>query len=162
MNTSQAPRSPRLAGVAAGLVLALGLAACGDRNDDRTVGQKVDAAVERTEQAAANMKDEARQGMANAESEARSAGNTVGEKAARMGETIADKVDDATITASVNADLARDPDLSAIRINVDTKDGVVTLTGPAPSASAKDRAADIARGVKGVASVNNNLEVRAG
>jgi len=161
MNTiASHPR--RLAGIAAAAALALGLAACGERGDDRTVGQKVDAAVERTEQAAANMKEEARQGMANAESEARSAGNAMGEKAARMGEAIAEKVDDATITASVNADLARDPDLSAIRINVDTKDGVVTLTGPAPSSSAKDRAAEIARGVKGVASVNNNLEVRAG
>lgn len=162
MTTRLASQPLRLAGVAAAAALALGLVACGERNDDRTVGQKVDSAVERTEQAAANMKEDARKGMANAESEARQAGNTMGEKAASMGDRIAEKVDDATITASVNADLARDPDLSAIRINVDTKDGVVTLTGPAPSATAKDRASDIARGVKGVSSVTNNLEVRTG
>ena len=162
MNTIQTSRPLRLAGLTAAVALALGLAACGERNDNATVGQKVDAAVERTEQAATNAKQEAQQGMANAESEARKAGNEVGEKAAAMGGAIADKVDDATITASVNADLARDPDLSAIRINVDTKDGVVTLTGPAPSVTAKTRASEIARAVKGVSSVTNNLEVRAG
>ena len=63
------------------------------------------------------------------------------------------------ITASVNARLAKDPDLSALRINVDTKDGAVTLTGPAPSQSAKDRAATLAREVEGVKSVTNNLSV---
>ena len=64
---------------------------------------------------------------------------------------------DATITAKVNAGLAADKDLSAIKINVDTKDGVVTLTGPAPSAAAKDRAGEIAKNVKDVKSVNNQL-----
>jgi osmotically-inducible protein OsmY len=39
---------------------------------------------------------------------------------------------------------------------------VVTLTGPAPSESARDRAAEIAKNVKGVSSVNNQLTVKAG
>jgi osmotically-inducible protein OsmY len=58
--------------------------------------------------------------------------------------------------------LATDKDLSAIKIDVDTKDGVVTLTGPAPSESARDRATEIAKNVKGVSSVNNQLTVKAG
>ena len=69
-------------------------------------------------------------------------------------------VEDATITASVKTDLAKDPDLSALAINVDTKDGVVTLNGPAPTAAAKERAETIAKGVKGVKSVTNQLAVK--
>ena len=74
--------------------------------------------------------------------------------------TVAAVMDDAGITASVKTDLAKDPDLSALAINVDTKDGVVTLNGPAPSAAAKSRAEIIAKGVKGVKSVSNNLAVK--
>ena len=70
--------------------------------------------------------------------------------------------DDAGITAKVNAALASDKDLSAIKINVDTKDGVVTLTGPAPTSTAKERASEIAKAVKDVKSVNNQLTVTAG
>jgi hyperosmotically inducible protein len=70
-------------------------------------------------------------------------------------------VDDAAITASVSAGLAKDPDLSAIKINVDTKGGAVSLKGPAPTAAAKARAEEIAKGVQGVTSVDNQLEVRS-
>ncbi|MBI2772061.1 MAG: BON domain-containing protein [Burkholderiales bacterium] len=76
------------------------------------------------------------------------------------GTTLGEKLDDAGITAKVNAGLAADSDLSAIKINVDTKDGVVTLNGPAPTAAAKDRATEIAKNIKGVSSVNNQLAVR--
>lgn len=80
----------------------------------------------------------------------------------RMGAAGVDKIDDATITAKVNAALAADKDLSAVRIDVDTKDGVVTLTGPAPSPEASAQATKIAKNVKGVSSVNNQLTVKAG
>lgn len=140
-------RGLRAVGLASALAMALGLAAC-NRQDDRTVGQRVDSAAERTEQAARDMKEEARQGMETARTEARDAANAVEAK-----------VDDITITAAVNAGLAKDPDLSAVRINVDTKSGVVTLSGPAPTTVAKERATSIAQNVKGVAGVNNNLEV---
>ncbi len=75
--------------------------------------------------------------------------------AARVGE----KVDDMQITTRVNAGLAADKDLSALRIDVDTKDGVVTLMGTAPTATAKARAEEIARNAKDVKSVNNKLSV---
>ena len=70
------------------------------------------------------------------------------------------KMDDAGITAKVHTGLAKDPDLSTLKIDVDTKDGVVTLKGPAPNAAAKERAETIAKGVEGVKSVNNDLEVK--
>jgi len=145
-----AHRTLRVAGIVSAVALTLGLAAC-NRQDDRTVGQRVDSAAEKTEQAARDLKADAKQGMETAKTEARDAANVVEAK-----------VDDMTITAAVNAGLAKDPDLSAVRINVDTKSGVVTLTGPAPTPVAKERATSIAQTVKGVAGVNNNLEVRAG
>ena len=40
---------------------------------------------------------------------------------------------------------------------MDTRDGVVSLNGPAPSAAAKARAESIAQAVKGVKSIHNNL-----
>ena len=93
---------------------------------------------------------EVKQGMAN-----------VAEAAKEAGATMSAKVDDAAITASVSAGLAKDPDLSAIKINVDTKGGAVSLKGPAPTAAAKARAEEIAKGVQGVTSVDNQLEVKS-
>ncbi|MBK9134611.1 MAG: BON domain-containing protein [Betaproteobacteria bacterium] len=69
---------------------------------------------------------------------------------------------DATITAAVNAKLATDSELSAMRINVDTNEGKVVLKGDAPTPSASERAVRLAQGVDGVKSVDNQLQVRAG
>ena len=69
---------------------------------------------------------------------------------------------DATITAAVNAKLAADSELSAMRINVDTDEGRVVLKGTAPTTSASERAVRLAQGVDGVKSVDNQLQVRAG
>ena len=141
--------APRAVWVAALATASLALAAC-DRQQDTTVGQKVDKAVERTEQAAREGAQDARNSMSSAADAARDAG----QKAAAA-------LDDTAITAAVSAGLARDPDLSAIRVDVETKGGVVTLQGPAPSETARSRAAEIALGVKGVNSVNNQLVVRS-
>jgi hyperosmotically inducible periplasmic protein len=70
-------------------------------------------------------------------------------------------VSDSTITAEVKSALAADPQLSALRIEVDTNNGVVTLTGPAPNEQAKSRATQIAAGPKGVMRVENRLEVKS-
>ncbi|MDM0068535.1 BON domain-containing protein [Variovorax sp. J31P207] len=116
-------------------VLALG--AC-SKTDNETMGKKVDSAVAKTEQAGADVK-------AKTESAAASVAGTM---------------DDASITAAVSTGLAKDPDLSAIKIDVDTKGGQVTLSGPAPNAAAKARAEEIAKSVKGVSAVDNRLEVK--
>ena len=126
----------RTAALIAGL-LALTLTAC-NKNDNRTAGEKVDSGVAKTEQMAGDAKAKTEQG------------------AATMGE----KIDDAQITASVSAGLAKDSELSAIKIDVDTKGGKVMLNGPAPTAAAKARAEEIARSVKGVSTVENKLEVK--
>ena len=70
-------------------------------------------------------------------------------------------VSDSTITAEVKSALAADPQLSALRIEVDTNNGVVTLTGPAPDEQSKSRATQIAAGPKGVMRVENRLAVKS-
>lgn len=125
------------------------LAACGKSDDGMTVGQKVDSAIATTEAKA----DQATQAVKEAMSE-------VKQDAATATANLADKVEDASITASVNAELAKDDTLSALKINVDTTDGAVVLKGTAPDAQARDRATALAAGVKGVVRVDNMLEVR--
>ncbi len=144
--------------------LVLGLAAC-DRADERT-GASDGSAASQTGQVARDSRDEARETARQDAGEAGASAEASIDRAARdtraMGAAAANKVDDASITAKVNAALAGDKELSAIRIDVDTRDGVVTLSGPAPTASAKERAAELALKVKGVASVNNQLTIKAG
>jgi len=69
------------------------------------------------------------------------------------------KVSDALITTSVKTELAKDSQLSALSINVDTDNGHVVLKGTAPDADSKARAAGLASAVKGVTSVDNQLTV---
>ena len=78
---------------------------------------------------------------------------------AREQQTVGSYVDDAGITAAVKTALAADPALSALKIDVDTSNGVVKLTGPAPDAQARDRAGVLAAAPKGVRSVDNLLTV---
>lgn len=68
-------------------------------------------------------------------------------------------VDDATITTKVKADFAKDRDVSAMKIHVDTDHGVVRLTGTAKSPGEASKAETIAEGVKGVVSVANDIKV---
>lgn len=75
---------------------------------------------------------------------------------AKMGE----KIDDAVITTSVKTELAKDPNLSAMSINVDTDNGRVALKGTAPTTSAKEQATTLAQNVKGVVSVDNQLTIK--
>lgn len=70
-------------------------------------------------------------------------------------------IDDATITASVKTALLADERTQGFDINVTTKSGHVTLEGGADSIADRLAATDIARHMKGVVSVNNNLIVAA-
>ena len=71
-----------------------------------------------------------------------------------------DAVGDAAITGKVKTALIADPDVKALQIDVDTKDGVVTLNGTADTASHSDRATTVAQGIEGVKSVDNKLTVK--
>lgn len=150
----------RIASISAVSALALGLAACG-KAEEPTVGQRLDSAVEKTEQAAADARVKAESAMQSAETKMEQGAANAEATAKDAANTAKGAIDDATITAQVNAGLAKDPDLSALKINVDTVNGKVTLNGPAPSTVARDRAETIAKSVTGVTSVNNQLVVTA-
>ncbi|MEQ6436995.1 BON domain-containing protein [Comamonas sp. w2-DMI] len=152
--------------------LAFGLAACGKNDDSQTAGQKLDSAISQTKEAADSAGKKLEEGASQAgnattnaldkagdkiSSAADSAGAKIEEGAAKAGQAL----DDAGITAAIKAELIKAPEVSALKVDVDTKGGVVTLSGTVPSEAVKNRAGDIAKGVKGVASVNNNLAVQA-
>lgn len=79
----------------------------------------------------------------------------------RHQETTGAYVDDSVITTRVKTKFAQDSQVSAMAINVETMKGVVQLSGFAKSADEKSRAEELARTVKGVSDVRNDIVVRA-
>jgi len=136
------------------------LSACDSADSSKTVGQKLDSAVAKTEQAAADVKDATRASVESATVALRDGADQAKAAAKNASDSVTFSGEDAVITASVAAGLIKDPDLSAIKIDIDTKQGVVSLYGPAPSEAARLRATDIARAVKGVSGVDNKLTVK--
>ncbi|HYS14579.1 MAG TPA: BON domain-containing protein [Burkholderiaceae bacterium] len=149
MNARNSFRPLTLASVIAAVFAATTLAAC-DRGQqqDRPAGQKPDSTMSRAQQKMDSAKNEMSQGAAEAKRDMKDAATDA-----------KNVVNDATITASVNAKLASDKELSALRINVDTVDGRVALRGTAPTPAARDKATQIASTVDGVRSVENQLVV---
>lgn len=121
----------RLIALAATASIALGLAACEKKPAEPTVGERVDGAIADVKEAGTEAADSVKASAA-----------------------------DAAITTKINAALAADDKLSATKINVDTVDGRVTLSGTAPDATSRDRATTLATSVEGVLAVNNLLIVQ--
>lgn len=67
---------------------------------------------------------------------------------------------DAALTASVKTKFAADPTVSALRIDVDTMDQTVTLSGEVRSQAEREQAVKLAREVEGVKSVTDRLTVK--
>lgn len=70
------------------------------------------------------------------------------------------QVDDASVSASVKAAIAGEPLLKGSEIQVDTNQGVVQLSGFVSSAEDVATAAAVARTVRGVKSVRNDLRLK--
>jgi osmotically-inducible protein OsmY len=75
-------------------------------------------------------------------------------------ESTGEYVDDSVITTKVKSLLAADDFLKSFQISVETYKGTVQLSGSVNSQKAIDKAVEIARSVKGVNSVRNNLIVK--
>jgi osmotically-inducible protein OsmY len=174
----------------ASLAAALALAGCerngtASRDDPRTVGQKLDNAVDKTQQKLAEAGDKTAQTLAEAgdktvqklseagqktEEALTSAGEKVVAKTSDAMNSVAATVTpsadssramtDAAITASIKTDFLKDPDLSVLKIDVDTKSGVVTLNGLTGDEPARQRAEKMASAIKGVKEVRNFLVVK--
>jgi osmotically-inducible protein OsmY len=75
-------------------------------------------------------------------------------------ESTGEYVDDSVITTKVKSMLAADDFLKSFKISVKTFKGTVQLSGFVNSQQAVDKAGEIARSVKGVTSVKNDLVVK--
>lgn len=82
-----------------------------------------------------------------------------GEAGAGGTRTAGQAVDDATIGTRLKAALAADPELSAMKINVDTLQGNVKLKGSVKSMKEWRKAGELARSIDGVKSVDNQLVI---
>lgn len=74
--------------------------------------------------------------------------------------TVGETVDDAGITISVKSRLLDDPQVKGLQIDVDTRDGVVFLTGSVGSDAERQKAIQLARDAKGVRDVQANLALQ--
>ncbi|MFC5521189.1 BON domain-containing protein [Polaromonas jejuensis] len=148
--------------LASSLALALGLAGCNKPDEGKTAGQQLDSAIAKTEQAGAEAKAKTESAMANTGAALKDAAQNAESSGKALAGKAGEKMDDLAITTAVSSEFVKDPDLSALKIKVDTANGAVTLTGSAPTEAAREKAATLAKGVKGVSSVDNKLVVKAG
>ena len=75
------------------------------------------------------------------------------------GRTLGEHIDDGAITAQVKSRLLDDPQVKGSKIDVDTREGVVFLTGTVRSQAEGDRAVEIARNTEHVRDVKPNFVV---
>ena len=75
-------------------------------------------------------------------------------------ESTGEYLDDAAITTKVKTSILGDSKLNLFQINVETFKGIVQLSGFVDSSTAAAKAAELARTVRGVKSVNNSLIVK--
>lgn len=80
--------------------------------------------------------------------------------AASKTESPGEYVDDAVITTKVKAAIFEDASVKATEVNVETYRGIVQLTGFVKSRADIDNAVRLAKGVKGVKSVKNDMIVK--
>lgn len=139
---------PPIASAIALAIVAAGLAACSPESTNRA-----QTTLDNAGRATAKAVDNAGDKMADA---AKDAGKAMERTADQAGKDASD----AAITASIKTDLIKDPELSVLKIEVDTKSGVVTLNGVAPTQAAADRAGRIAVAVAGVTEVRNHVVPR--
>jgi osmotically-inducible protein OsmY len=69
-------------------------------------------------------------------------------------------IDDSVITTKVKAAVLNEPTLKSSEVNVETYKGVVQLSGFVNSEADITKAADVARSIKGVTSVKNDMHLK--
>jgi hyperosmotically inducible periplasmic protein len=91
---------------------------------------------------------------------ARETGAAIGEKVATGANQAERALESGAVTAKIKSKMALDDTVKALDIDVDTANGVVTLTGTVHSQAERTRAVQLARETAGVSSVNDRLTVR--
>jgi hyperosmotically inducible protein len=85
---------------------------------------------------------------------------TIAPTASKPDEKKDNKIDDASITAQVKIAFLTHHSTSAFKTGVETTNGIVTLSGSATSGAAKDMATKVAKDIRGVTDVVNNMVVK--
>jgi osmotically-inducible protein OsmY len=78
----------------------------------------------------------------------------------RTGESTGEFMDDTALTTKVKASIFNEPMLKSAEINVETFKGEVQLSGFVSGQDSINKAVEVARGVKGVRSVKNDMRVK--
>ncbi|QYF91897.1 BON domain-containing protein [Massilia sp. PAMC28688] len=84
----------------------------------------------------------------------------IGNKTEAVANRAGKAISDAVITTKIKADLFKEPELSAMAIDVDTDKGVVMLSGFVASKADADKAVRLAKSVEGVTQVKSNIKVK--
>lgn len=128
---------------------------CDERKgDDRAACVKEAEAVE------ARARADAKDVQLRAEKPARTASAAPASKPASKNESAGDYMDDTIITTKVKAAVLQEPSLKSAEINVETSKGRVQLTGFVSSRADIDKAVQVAKAVKGVKSVKNDMVLK--
>jgi len=102
-----------------------------------------------------DIRQEADEAVRGAREEAKEVAQETREAAREAGAVVAD----AAVTSAVKTKFLADAAVSGLKIDVDTKAGIVTLNGMVATQAEAERAADLARDTNGVKSVVNNLRI---
>jgi len=148
------------------------IAGCSDKSaqnapaDESTLSQKMDTAATQVKDAAVKAKDAVADKLtewkltpADIKADLEKSGRVVREKTLAAGEKAGGAIDNARIVTDINGKYVADKDLSALKINVDADQGVVTLRGTVQSAGLIGRAIELALDTDGVTQVVSLLQV---
>jgi osmotically-inducible protein OsmY len=133
--------------------------------DDKVSGEAREAAREtgaKTDAAKRDANDKARDADDKADAAKRKADDKTDAAQRKAGDTTdraGDAVGDAALTTKVKTKFLADDDISGLKIDVDSNNGVVTLTGTVPTAAEKNMALKVAKSTEGVKSVVDRLKV---
>jgi len=134
--------------------------------NEGAVEQKGDAAADEVREAGHETAEVTRDAGTKAKDAVEDAGAEIADAAKKVGAASSDAVavvgnavKDIWITSETKAKLVADVAVSAMDVNVDTRDGVVTLFGTVESMEAKAAAEQDARSVGGVRDVRNEIIV---
>ena len=125
----------------------------------RTAGEKIEDGATATKNAAERGLDATKRGIEKGVDATKDAAHTATDKSKEGASKTGEFVTDAAITTAVKTKLLADGKTPGLKIDVDTKDGVVTLSGTVKTRAEIDKAVADARGTKGVTRVVNELRV---
>lgn len=155
-------------------VIALLIAGCSDKSKPEntppaqppTLSERTDAAIEKGKQAAGDAKAAIEAKLTewnltptDIKADLEKSGRIVREKTLATGEKVGGVLDNARIVTVINGKYVADSDLSALKINVDARDGVVTLNGTVGTEALAGRAVALALDTDGVKQVIGLLRI---